>query len=502
MNEIKNQQPINYRNILLKSVSLIAYAFVFISLILITSASFVHYQLAYLVYLIPLLLITLLIYLYKKPFWGIITLVFLLPFHAFLWMTIRNHFGLTGDQSFWIAFWKEALIIIIILVIISKSIIQKKLPFKIITLDWLIFILFILGGLSILYGTKNLSQGLWGLRTDFEFFLTYFIARSIIRNKYQLKILFITILGSGFLVVIFGILQTYYWLPDFLTRFGYTLNAWTPNGPLQAYQTVDNLIRIISTFSGAIQLGPYLAILILLALSLALFIKNKLIKVFLVLFSVICLFPLYYTFTRSAWLGLIVGLFVLFLIIIKDKINLSHKRIISLLLVIIFLCLLGFGSYVFFKSNILYEQTFFNKFFYHGSSTFGHTQGIIESLKIIKDNPLGLGLGKSGLVTLRFNQRFLSENWYLQITTEMGVLALIIFIAIMIIFIRLIYLLYRDGKDLFIKGLSLGTLLSFICFSVVGFFLHAWGDNTVVALIFWILAGGLIEYHILNKNSL
>jgi hypothetical protein len=496
---VKNN--IDKRAVIIKSISLIVYAFIFILSFYVTLKAFTYH---FLYFLLAVLGIILLIYFYKKPFWGLTTLVIVLPFHAFLWMAIRNHFMLNIDWAFWIAFWKEALIILLLLAVIIKALVKRKFLFKLITLDWLIITLAVLGILSAIFITKNFNQALWGLRTDFEFFVTYFLARSIIKNKEQFKYLIIAILGSGLLVAVFGILQTFFLPRDFLFRFGYTFKPWAPNGPLQAYQTVGSLTRIISFFSGAIQLGPYLAILILLALSLLIYVKSKIIKVILGLFSIFCLTPLYYTYTRSAWLGLTVSLFVLILIFIQQKLkkaDISKKKIISLILILIFVVGLISGLFYLLKSGNPGGGSYFDELIHHKASTLEHWQSIKNSLQTIKENPFGIGLGRSGLVTLRFGGRTLSENWYLQIAEEMGILALGIFIAIMVIFIRSLYKLYISEKDNLIKGLSLGVLLSFICFSVVGLFLHAWGDNIVMALTFWILAGGLIEYQALKSTK-
>ncbi len=481
-----------------ESISIAIYAFIFISLLLAIAYQFIYPPTKY---IIPILILGLFAYLFKKPFWGLVTLVIVLPFHAFLTMLARYYFLLNGQQVFFVAFWKELLIILLVTVVLTKSLWRSKLPFKILTIDWLIFALFGLGVLSIIYGTKDLNQAIWGLRTDFEFFAVYFLARSIINNKNQLKILLASILGSGVLVALFGFIQIYFLPADYLMRFGYTWLPWVPNGPLQAYQGLGNLVRIISTFSGAIQLGPYLAILILLSISLLIFIKSKIIKIFLVFFSIFCLFPLYHTFTRSAWLGLTVSLFILILILLQKsfkKISTSNKRIISVVLIVVFLAGLILGVSFLLKSAVPGGATYFDELVLHRASTSEHLASITESLRTIKNNPFGSGLGTSGLVTLRFGHRSLSENWYLQIALEMGVLGLGIFIAIMVLFIRSVYRLYRNNKDNFIKGISLGVLLSFVCFSIVGLFLHAWGDNTVVALTFWILAGALIEFNSLK----
>jgi O-antigen ligase len=203
-------------------------------------------------------------------------------------------------------------------------------------------------------------------------------------------------------------------------------------------------------------------------------------------------------------LGLTISLFVLILILLQKsfkKISTYSKRIISIVLIVVFSAGLILGVSFLLKSAVPGGTTYFDELVLHRTSTPEHLASITESLKTIKNNPFGSGLGTSGLVTLRFGHRSLSENWYLQIALEMGVLGLAVFIAIMVVFIRSIYRLYRDNKDNFIKGASLGILLSFICFSAVGLFLHAWGDNTVVALTFWILAGGLIEYQVLQKSN-
>ena len=493
---------INYRSIVTKSISIVAYTFLVVLLILVTAFQFSHPQFSYLV---PFLILGLFVFLYQKPFWGILTLIILLPFHAFFLMLIRHYFYLSGSQAFWIAFWKELIILLLILVVFLKFLKKKKFPFKIISLDWLIIGLTTLGIFSAIFFTKNFSQALWGLRTDFQFFLVYFLARSLIKNKSQLKIILGTILATGLLVVLFTILQIYYWPVDFLLRFGYIKDQWVPNGPLQAYQTAGNLIRYIGTFSGAIQLGPYLAILILLSLSLFIFTKSKITKIFLGLFSIVTIFPLYHTFTRSAWLGLLIGFFALLAIFFSSLLVKNNKSkyqvVVSIVLTTIFLLGLGLGIFFLLKIARPEGSRLIDDLIHHRGTTLEHWEAIKKSLIIIKEKPFGLGIGKTGLAALRFNIRLLSENWYLQIATEMGILALMVFIGIMVVFVRLIYGFYLKTKDSFIKALSLGILVSFICFSVVGLFLHAWGDNTVVALTFWILAGGLIEYQGLAMNQ-
>jgi len=479
-----------------KILSVLFYALIFVSLVISVAYYFNHSSNLILFFILFLILI-LSILLYLHPEWGIYHLLILLPFHAFLLMVIRKSFSLEATGAFWIAFWKELIIILLSLIIIIKSIIRRKIPFNFFPLDWLIIILFGLGILSAFYGTKNFSQTIWGLRTDFEFFLVYFLARSILKTKKQLKISVFLFLLSGLLVNLFCLLQIYYWPPDLLLRFGYIKEQWVPGGPLQAYQMVEgNLIRIVGTLSGAIQLGAYLAVLILFFLSMFQVIHSNLLRLGLGVIVFSFLPPLYHTFTRSAWLGFLGALVVWGGVILWNWLKKfkPKTRIVTFLfssLILIFISILVI--FLLIKFTHPQNNRFIDNLIYHGASTKEHWQSVSESIKIIKKYPFGLGIGKSGLSTLRFNERFLSENWYLQIATEMGILALVIFILIMVTFLKKTFLICQKSKDKFIHAFSLGVFLSFICFSLVGLFLHAWGDNTTLALSFWILAGGLIE---------
>lgn len=479
-----------------KILSVLFYVLIFVSLLISVAYYFNRFS-NLILFLILFLILILSIFLYLHPEWGLYHLLILLPFHAFLLMVIRKNFSLDATGSFWVAFWKELIIVLLFLIVVTKTIIRRKLPFNFLLLDWLIIILFGLGVLSAFYGTKNFSQTIWGLRTDFEFFLVYFLARSILKTKKQLKISIFLFLLSGLLVNLFCLLQIYYWPPDFLLRFGYIKEQWVPGGPLQAYQMVEgSLIRIVGTLSGAIQLGAYLAVLILFFLSLFKIVRSNLLRLGLGVIVLSFLPSLYHTFTRSAWLGLLGALVVWGILIFwnwlkkfKPKTRIVMFLFSSLILVFIPILI----TFLLIKFTHPQNNRLIDNLIYHGASTKEHWQSITESIRIIKKYPFGLGIGKSGLSTLRFNERFLSENWYLQIATEMGILALVIFILIMITFLKRIFLIYQKSKDNFIHAFSLGVFLSFICFSIVGLFLHAWGDNTTLALSFWILAGGLIE---------
>jgi len=105
-----------------------------------------------------------------------------------------------------------------------------------------------------------------------------------------------------------------------------------------------------------------------------------------------------------------------------------------------------------------------------------------ESVQDIVQNPLGHGPGTAGLVSVRNNRQgtILNENCYLQIGTEVGLIGLALFVAILIwVGIRL----WRAQNPV-----ARALLASFVGLALTNFLVHIW-SNEAVAYTWWGLAG-------------
>jgi len=439
----------------------------------------------------------------KKPFWALLILLFFLPFNAFFVTYLTFVFELGSKGRLVITLWKEWLIFALLIRVIwdyfkrklsgskkrrilprkasspsqflpslsAKNVLDclKKIFYhsrKIQWFDWGILLLFVLSLLTIFWGETSPKAIIFGLRFNFQFFLLYFIVRLLKLNLKQAKIVVLTVLVSGIVVVIFGVLQSVVLPWNFLNSFGYSyLKSWEPGSPLQSSQIIAgtrSLSRIISTLSGPNQLGSYLSMIILLSFALIIFVKKTWQRVFLALFVLTAFIPFFRTYSRSAWLGLVAALLVFCFCFLFRLIKLKKKlkpdlggALISIFVLIFFVVftLVAIGSK---PRNLFYILI-------HPVSSADHLQKMKYALHLISKYPFGQGLGAAGPAaqwTLGTKLAPVTESSYLQIGVETGIIALILFVGIIIGFIKNLYRTFLRG---FFYPLLLSLFLLFFC---------------------------------------
>jgi hypothetical protein len=316
-------------------------------------------------------------------------------------------------------------------------------------------------------------------------FLLFFIYGMLLARLFDpahvRKRAFQIVLGVAAVVMFFGIVQ-YTVLPDTaLKHVGYRRS----NGVLPAFfiDEKPDLERIMSTLRDPNSFGSYLIIIIGLALVIFLFSKNqgdKLLSRGLLALGALCLI---FTFSRSAWLGAVATVLVLFVLNERvRKFAAKHKNNLALTSLII-LCIVTFGGWL--ARNTYIVQ---NVILHADESTVQEnpnelrTRFFKESVEEIANEPLGHGPGTAGLASIRNDKQgvVLNENYYLQIGYEVGLIGLAIFVSILVIVgARLLKL---DGP------LALALFASFIGLAITNFLVHIW-SNEAVAYTWWGLAG-------------
>lgn len=177
------------------------------------------------------------------------------------------------------------------------------------------------------------------------------------------------------------------------------------------------------------------------------------------------------TQSRSALVGLIIGLSVYYLFFTSRK-YLAYIVPSTILVAVL-------GVWIFSSNEDL------KNVITHGGQT-GHQTAFIESIKEIKDrathNPskliFGSGLGTAGPLALKYGDGFISESWYLQLALEAGIIGLIVWLWIMIVLIK--ELLKKKENGLFLGLLSV---------SIAALFLHTWADNPAISYTLFVLLG-------------
>lgn len=125
------------------------------------------------------------------------------------------------------------------------------------------------------------------------------------------------------------------------------------------------------------------------------------------------------------------------------------------------------------------------------ASTTDHLESLEAGVDGLVASPLGRGLGTAPGVGDRFDVtgRLTAENAYLQVGTELGVVAMLLFAALLgVAVVRLRRAALGGGPG---AGTASGLAAAGLGLAVGGMFLHVWLDFTT-AVTFWALAGAAL----------
>lgn len=232
--------------------------------------------------------------------WLTMFIFLVIPFHAFLTIWGADIFG----HYTALRLWKEALLVIASLGLLFLIIFDHKIRTNTLSRR-LVWLMLAYTGVNCLWAAVAVHNGDvstkaagYGLIVNLRFLAFFLLCWSLglrmsrLRNHWQWLILW-----PASIVVVFGLLQAFVLPKDFLIHFGYGIQTIEP------FETVNNdssYIRIASTLRGANPLGAYL--LIPLSMLAVLITKRQQNKKQAALF-VGGLIVLFFTFSRSAWIG-------------------------------------------------------------------------------------------------------------------------------------------------------------------------------------------------------
>lgn len=203
------------------------------------------------------------------------------------------------------------------------------------------------------------------------------------------------------------------------------------------------------------------------------FFNSKLLFIILL----VMLFAELFTFSRGGYLGMIFGVGAVIILLWRE---ISFRRKIILGLV-------SASAIVFLLTT---SQSIVNRFlssfdFSEGSNT-ERIENWHQGSEIFANNfLLGVGIGNYSLEinpTIAYRAPVHAHNLYLDLGAEMGILALIIWIALITITIYQLYQTSRNSESQFLKAVSIGLIGSLIWFSVHSFFDTSIYSPTVLAI--------------------
>jgi O-antigen ligase len=349
-------------------------------------------------------------------------------------------------------------------------------------------VILVCGFAGLASGTVSPKAMWYGVLVDLRF-LVFFMAMMVLTAKNDWlgrqwqRLLFI----PAILVAAFAIVQ-YLILPyDFLRHFGYGDSTISP------YETINHNIqhiRVASTLRGANPLGAYLILPISVMALMWLRLRKQ--RFNLGMIGVGLILALFFSFSRSAWIGALASLFLLIWVSVKSertRKNIGWSMAGFLLAAAILTYTL--------RNNLAFENAVFHtdrNSTIAVSSNEGHSAAFKSATKDIIHQPQGRGVGSAGPQSVYNNHPArIAENYYLQIGQEAGILGALLFISICVV---LAVELYRRRSDPF----ALVLFASLIGISIVNLLSHAWGDDTL-AYVWWGLAGICLGPAILQIDS-
>lgn len=423
--------------------------------------------------------------------------VFLLPFHAVVITFLQCRVGLPTDI---LRFWKEFIIIFLMWVIKIQLFVKYKGRWgQLLKNNYLVgmIILFIISSLIYTffpYMTIK-THALLGFKYDVFFLLTLLIWLYLSTVRENFTTLLKTLFASTALVIIL-------FLPWYMSGdIGKKAEVLWYSNKVSTYQAGECLAfaqnvtgwhnRLQASFGDPIRFSVFLSIVYLLFLGY--FLQNSKnispSKKYTVLgiVTLLTFTSIFYAFTKTSILGLTFWLLLFWYLtrkIIHQK-ELGKK----------FLIFAG-SSFAVILSFLLYIK---RDLFLHPEAILGRVENLIQSIQMFFWNPIGYGLWVAGPASQLATspdkwlsdgvQKFLPENWYVQILLEQWIIGVSIFLSVMIIIGLHLYKIMLRKKDYF----SISMFVAYIALCFMANFTHVFEEAATNFILFLLIGWYIVK---------
>lgn len=330
-----------------------------------------------------------------------------------------------------------------------------------------------------IFRNESPINGFWGFRNYFYPFGFYFIGYYFIHDKKTAIRIIKACLLSGAVLTIVGLIQIFY-DPNFIVSQRELMEA---NGIMLDSEEIG---RITSLLSNPNALGKYLVVVTLFALFIFLYSHSKKEKTGIAFLLCCSVYVIFYTLSRESWLALGVGIAMMTALCMKNR---KYLWLLSLAVVVVFM--------------FYFLPSYFHERLYSISPSKGGATRIImwKTLLNKSSNELLLGMGtgsigsfgKLNTIILKGTEYSVSDNAYVKILIEEGIIGLMLFLILCFYIAKDIFLSLKVSDEDFPKAISIGTLLVFSSILTTAFFsesLFAWQES----YIFWLIMGYIGQY--------
>lgn len=341
---------------------------------------------------------------------------------------------------------------------------KRSLKFDLLDGTVFIFMLLMIGG-----GVVAVSGGsLKPMMVYVAFMVGYFLVVNLIRSREWLTRCFCGAIAACTFTALYGLYQNF---------FGTVEKTWQDS---EMFDEISG--RVVSTFENPNVLAEYLIMVLPVILAAFFIVKSAGGKFLLAVSFAATAGCLVYTWSRGAWLGIMIGMLIFLLMYSKNT-----------------LTVLLFGAFgIPFLPFVLPDSIIqrFTSIGNVGDSSTSYRVYIWDGvLKMLKDYfPTGIGIGTasfskvypyyalSGIETAPH-----SHNLYLQITTEIGIVGLIVFVAAMFFFAQGAFTLNLNEQRK-AKHMSSAVFCGILAVLAQGMTDYIW-YNYRVFFMFWLMLG-------------
>lgn len=398
---------------------------------------------------------------------GLLLILTLMPFHAFLSVWLGQWGGRIIIQA-----WKELVVALLAALAASQLYRQPdrwrllRRPYNLAALAYVAISIIV----SLWQQPPPLAW-LFGMKTNLVWIALLIIAQlaaapQLLRRALQI------LLATSLVVATLALLQSWALPPSWLEAVGY---GPTTIQPLQLVDPAVGARRAFSTLGGPNQLGAYLLLPLCYVVALA----TKRLRPWHLPALALLITAIAVSYSRSAWLGGAVAL------IVTVAAGLPRRWLTTLGGAVVALALVALWLIPY----LLTSHPSAQYYLLHGSiqdngiktSNIERREAIAGGIETVMQQPGGRGLGTAGPASRLAGQGLITENYYLQLAVEVGLLGLASFIAWQALLAARFWQLRTHPAARALLG-SLAGL------AVVNLFLHGWADSTL-ALVFAVVAG-------------
>ena len=410
--------------------------------------------------------------------WGLLVIVFFRPLIS----------GITWE---WSNTYFQVLILFLIGVWLLAMVFKGRLTFLKTPLD-LPILAFSLALIISTIRTVHRHVSLEQLYQLISYPLLYYLLINILRERKEIRGVVLTILTAAILVSLYGIYQNYI----ALERTREWVRIYHPGEFSPQFMARLETHEVFSTFVYPPALAGYLGLILPLALCLLIYAQSRWMRTLSGLTLSLGGLCLYFTYSKGGWISLFLSMVFLFAILFWNKI--SKYRYLFLILLLVLIIPFLFPAI---REFLLEHEPLI------------HLQGFSDSLTVrvnywkagfgmLKDYPvLGSGLGTFGTIYAKYKlpqgeEVQLAHNNYLQVWTEMGILGIVSFLWLWLIFLKQGWKLIRRLR---ITGYRLPAAVVIGCYAgIVAFLIHSLVDFGLyvpgIAMNVWLFLALITSY--------